>query len=130
MLSKAFWIDAGERVFATVVATVLGVITADGFNWVNLDFKQAALGVLSVAFFTLLKCLAAGLANPNTGASLGTTVPGELVSAFTTQKTIEVDRDVIGGELTLAHPGDTVAGPAALQPTGTQVVVVPPAPTT
>lgn len=129
MFSIAFWKDAGERVLFTVLATIAGIVTADGFDWIHLDLKATALSVLSIAFFTLIKCLAAVVANPNTGASVGTTIPGELVSAYTTQKDIQIGTDQYASK-TVAHPGDTVAGPAAVQPTGTQVEVVPPAITT
>lgn len=109
--SAAFWKDAGERILFTALATLSGMVGVDVLNILVLDWRAIGIAVLSVSFMTLIKTLLAGLRNPNTGASFGTAVPGDIVQAYTNQRESRVG-SYGGGEVT-SHPGDTVAGPAA-----------------
>lgn len=115
MFSKAFWKDALERVLGTVLAALAVALPVDLTGLKELQVNEVAAGIGLLAVATLVKCLLAVLKNPNTGASFGTTVPGDLVAAQTDA----------GG----SHPGDTgpiVAGPAAANITdGTPVQVIP-----
>lgn len=95
-----FWKDAAERVVATTGEVALAFIPVDLANvGPELKLEHIALVVGLTALGSLLKCIVANAKNSGTGASLGTTVPGDLVAAQT---------DTSG-----SHPGDTlVAGPA------------------
>lgn len=123
----AFWKDAGERVMSTALESLLGIMLATGFDLNNLlSWTGVWKGVTAVTAIALIKALLAGLANPNTGASLGTTHPADIVEALVTQKTVydpamqgqaQYENDVA------AVPGDTIAGKASAQPDDTPVVV-------
>lgn len=117
VLTGPFWSDALERVGSTLTqGLVAAMIVAGGFG--KLDEWAFWEPVLWITVLALAKSLAAGFISPNTGASLGTTVPGGLVSAYTTQ----TEQGSYGGK-SVAHPGDTVAGPAAPVPDGLPVDV-------
>lgn len=121
IFTSAFWKDAVERVGSTFFEALVAVLIVGGLSFQNLGdwvFWEPLLWITVVA---LVKVLAAGFISPNTGASLGTTVPGELVAAYTTQTKV-VDGSYSGGR-TVAHPGDTVAGPAAAVTDGRPVDV-------
>lgn len=123
----AFWKDAGERVISTALESLLGIMLATGFDLNNLlSWAGVWKGVTAVTAIALIKALLAGLANPNTGASLGTTHPVDIVEALITQKTVGTEGDKIGMGMpdeVLAVPGDTIAGKASSQPDDTPVVV-------
>lgn len=111
--SKAFWKDAAERVVATFLAVLVGVFASDGFNVSSLGSWKFWAPILITTGITVIKALGFGAASPNTGASAGTTIPGGLVQAYTT-----VTKKTLGnynGGTVMAHPGDTVAGPAAAE---------------
>ena len=111
MWTKAFWKDTVERMVGTVLAALAVVIPVDLTGLKELDFNEIVVGLALLAAATLVKCLIAVTANPNTGGSFGTTIPGDLVQAYTNQKT-SIDASYAGGKVT-SHPGDTIAGPAA-----------------
>lgn len=114
MWTKAFWKDAAERILGTVLAALAVMLPVDLTGVKNLKVTDMAVGLLLLAFATLVKCLLAVLKNPNTGASFGTTVPGDLVAA---------QADATG-----SHPGDTIiAGKAPVVdiPEGTPVELSP-----
>jgi len=117
MFSKALWKDIADRVLSTFVAVVIGVVLSmgDGFQVAMLGSWKFWAPVLITTAVTVAKTFGLSLKNPNTGASFGTAVPGDLVAAQTDA----------GG----SHPGDTgpiVAGPAAANITdGTPVQVIP-----
>lgn len=118
MFTKAFLKDAFERFGSTFIAvligTFVGIYSTKDFDWDKLGEKSFWIPILVTSAVTAAKAVLAYLKNPNTGASLGTTVPGELVSAYTTQTTVtRSEADGYRGGAVLAHPGDTVAGPAA-----------------
>jgi hypothetical protein len=123
----AFWKDAGERVGATALESLLGTMLATGFDLDRLlSWEGVWKGVASTTLVALIKTLLAGLANPNTGASLGTTHPVDIVEALVTQKTI-YDPAMQGQSMfendVAAVPGDVIAGKASSQPDDTPVVV-------
>lgn len=125
--TKAFWKDAVERIGSTAFQVVGGaLIAAAGFGVLDdWSFWKPVLWTLVLA---LVKVLAAGFINPNTGASLGTTNPTDIVKAVVTQKDIVLDGDRMGPGMpdeVVAKAGDTVAGPAAIQDNNTPVEVVP-----
>lgn len=116
MFSKAFLKDFADRVLSTFVAVFVGVVASgNGFEMSMLGDWKFWAPILITTAVTVAKALGLGIANPNTGASFGTTVPGDLVAAQTDT----------GG----SHPGDTgpiVAGPAAANiPNGDPVQIVP-----
>lgn len=126
MWTKAFWKDAAERVFFTFVAVLVGVFSAEGFSTDSLDNWSFWAPILITTGVTVVKALGFGAISPNTGASAGTAVPGEIVSAYTTLTTQQTKaRDGYGGGLVTVHPGDTVAGPAAAVQDGKPVQVSP-----
>lgn len=83
MWTKGFWKDAAERVLSTFVAVLVGLIAADGFEWSSLGEWSFWAPVLITTAITVAKALGLGALRPNTGASFGTTVPGDLVAAQT-----------------------------------------------
>jgi len=123
--TKAFWKDAGERVSSTFVQVVGGaIIAAAGFG--SLDEWSFWEPLLWATVIATAKVLVAGVLNPNTGASLGTTNPADIVKALVTQKDIKTDGDKIGmgvQDEVIANAGETVAGKAAVQDTNTPVDV-------
>jgi len=123
----AFWKDAFERVASTALESLLGTMLATGFDLDKLfSWTGVWKGVTLITAISLIKALLAGLANPNTGASLGTTRPADIIEAYETQKTIYTDGDKVGmgvQDEVVATPGDTVAGHASTQPNDTPVVV-------
>lgn len=75
--SKDFWVDLAERVGSTFVGALLAAITLTGttsVDWSNGAAIWAVLGVPTLA--SLLKGLAANLADPESGASLVPFPPG------------------------------------------------------
>lgn len=129
IFTKAFWEDAIERIGTTFGESLLGaMIAAGGFSAMGgWSFWEVILWTTALA---LVKVVLAGLINPNTGGSLGTTHPAGIVKALVTQKEIKTDGDpdVLGGAPTLAREGETVAGQASSQPNNTPVVVSLPPP--
>lgn len=94
-----FWKDTAERVVATTGEVALAFIPVDLANIgpeLKLEHIAAVIGLTALA--SLLKCITANAKNPATGASLGTTVPGDLVAAKS-----DPDSDQLG---------ELVAGPA------------------
>jgi len=73
--TKAFWKDAIERTGSTLGAVFLGLLVTDGFEWSSLGHWAFWAPVLTTTAVTLVKTILAGLSNPATGASLGTTTP-------------------------------------------------------
>lgn len=79
--TAAFWKDAVERLGTTLVSVLIGAIATDDFGWSMMgDWKFWSPIVIAMGV-NLLKVLAAGLSGPNTGASLGTTVPKDQTRA-------------------------------------------------
>jgi hypothetical protein len=68
----SFWKSLAERLLATLVATLLGVLTADGFDLVNTDWKGVAIAVGVATFVSFLKGILANVATQN-GPSLTST---------------------------------------------------------
>jgi hypothetical protein len=118
--SKAFWKDAAERVVATFIAVLVGVFSAEGFSTDSLDEWRFWAPILITTAITVVKALGFGAINPNTGASAGTAIPGGIVQAYTAQT--KTESTTSGGRHLgyVAHPGDTVAGPAAASQTDLQ----------
>lgn len=118
MWSKAFWKDALERTISAVCQSLLLFLSGDvigevgGSDYpIQVDFSQweTWLNVIAgAAILQMLKNFIAVTANPNTGASFGASIPGTLVQAYTS-----VTRQSSASGDYVAHPGDTVAGPAA-----------------
>jgi ABC-type amino acid transport system permease subunit len=78
--SKGFWVDLGERVAATFVGALIGLLTLSGttaVEWTNPTYLWTVLG-LPVAF-SVLKGLAANLKDSESGASLVDAPPGPVV---------------------------------------------------
>jgi hypothetical protein len=83
--TKAFWKDTVERVLGTALAGVAALIAGvaiPGLDIPDTSFKAKAIGIGLLCAGSLVKCLAAGLASPNTGASFGTTVPTDQTKAI------------------------------------------------
>lgn len=124
--TKAFWKDAIERLGTTLVAILIGAMTASDFGWTMLDDWKFWSPIAVSMGINLLKVLLAGFASPNTGASLGTTNPAGIVKAFVTQKDVVTEGDKVGPGMpdeVVARAGDTVAGNAATQANNTPVDV-------
>lgn len=123
--TKAFWKDAVERIGSTFFQVLGGaLIAAGGFG--KLDDWSFWEAVLWAMVLVVVKVLAAGFFNPNTGASFGTTNPADIVKAVVTQTDIKTDGDKVGMGMpdeVIARAGDTVAGKAAVQDTNTPVAV-------
>lgn len=130
--TKAFWKDAVERVGSTTVQVIGGAFLALAFSATrdfhvlgHWSFWEPLLWAIAIA---LVKVVMAGAINPNTGASLGTTNPADIVKAIETQKNIVLDGDKMGPGMpdeVVALAGTTVAGKAAVQDTNTPVEVLP-----
>jgi hypothetical protein len=105
--TKGFWKDAGERVFSTFLAVLLGLLLTDGFDWSSLQHWAFWAPVLTTTLVTLVKVLAAVVTNPTTGGSFGTSVPADGVLAIQDTK------------------NSVVAGPGSPQEDGTPMQVTP-----
>ena len=66
-----FWKALAERVIATLVFTLIGIATADGFDVMNADWPQILVAVGVAGGLSLLKGIVANLAT-GTGPGLGT----------------------------------------------------------
>jgi ABC-type amino acid transport system permease subunit len=78
--TKAFWVDLAERVGATFLGAVLGLLTLSGtttVDWTNWNYIWTVVG-LPVAF-SLLKGLLANLKDPESGASMVDAPPGPVL---------------------------------------------------
>lgn len=109
IFTSAFWKDAIERVGSTFLQALLGVVVGTGVA----SSQGADLGKWTtwspITFTTLaalIKVMIAGLYNPSSGASFGTSVPSDNVVAVVNPKT-----------------ETTEAGNAASLPTGTPVAI-------
>lgn len=132
---RAFWKDAIERTISAMCQSLLLFLGGDGLGEVvpgvdiSVDFSawQTWLTVVGgAALIQMLKNFIAVTANPNSGASFGASIPGNLVRAYTTVVAQETEGYM--GE-TIAEPGDTVSGPApdGLKEGGlVQVTLLPP----
>lgn len=72
VFSKAFLLDAAERVVWTFIQTFVGIVTADGFtDKLNLDAKGALIGAAIAAGLSAAKCLLASrIGDSNTAQAL------------------------------------------------------------
>lgn len=125
--TKAFWEDAVERVGSTFVQVLLGAMLATGINFASMGHWSFWEPLLWATAIALVKVLVAGFVSPNTGASFGTTNPAGIVKALVTQKDVVLDGDKVGmgvPDEVIASAGETVAGKAAVQETGSPVAVV------
>lgn len=82
--TKGFWKDIVERVGSTFGAAVLGILASDGFKWSTLGDWKFWSPVLATTAVTVIKVLLAGVANPTTGGSLGTSVPAAAADVIVT----------------------------------------------
>ena len=87
MYTAGFWKDVGERsaaTFAQALIAAVGVSYVAGQTGVHeVDWADAASVAALAAVLALLKGIAAALAKPETGASIGTTVPADTVRKLT-----------------------------------------------
>lgn len=68
--SPAFWADLGERVGTTAIYGLIAVLTGDASGAVSSEPKVWWVVVGLPSVLSLLKGLAANMANSSTGASL------------------------------------------------------------
>lgn len=60
MYTTLFWKDVFERVVSTVAQVLLGIITATGFDLLNIDFVATLAIAGTAALAVVLKALIAG----------------------------------------------------------------------
>lgn len=100
--TKGFWKDLTERVGSTAAESLLGTLISVGFDLDKLlSWEGVWKGVASTTLVALVKVLLAGMANPTTGGSLGTTVPAAAADTIVTPD------------------GSKVAGPGSVHEDGT-----------
>ena len=81
--TRAFWKDTAERVLGTALAGVAAILAGEAIPSVpDTTLKAKAIGLGLLCAGTLVKCLIAGLASPNTGASFGQSVPTDQTKAI------------------------------------------------
>lgn len=115
IFTKAFWLDAFERVGSTFLQALLGVVVGTGVatsHGADLASWVTWSPIVFTTLAALLKVMIAGMAGAGTGASFGTSVPA---------------LDVVAA----VNPGSGVpeAGAASPVPTGTPVRVEADVPT-
>ena len=79
--SKQFFLDLGERVGATFVAALLGLVTLSAttrVDWTDWNYLWPVVGVPTLV--SLLKGFLANVADPESGASLLPAPPGPVVN--------------------------------------------------
>lgn len=54
-MSSLFWKDTAERAFFTALQVILGIMTADGFDLVQVDFAAAATAVIVAVLAVVVK---------------------------------------------------------------------------
>lgn len=81
--TRAFWEDFLERTVATFIAALLGFLPATTLDGGAIDWKTALTAAAFATLITALKGIVAALNDPASGASLGTTVPRDLVRSRT-----------------------------------------------
>lgn len=64
-----FWLSTAERVLATIAATLLGILTFDGFDLRHADWSAILASAGLAGVVSLLKCVV-GNATTKTGPSL------------------------------------------------------------
>lgn len=79
--NKGFFSDLTERTIATFAQALLAVLGGMGFGLLEVDWTAAASVAGMAAVLAILKGFAGDLANSESGASWGTTVPKEAVAA-------------------------------------------------
>ena len=67
--SRAYWVDLGERVVATLVGALITMLTADSSGAISGSVQQWWLFVGLPTVLALLKGLLANLSDPESGAS-------------------------------------------------------------
>lgn len=114
MFKIAFWKDAAERCFGTLLAVMIGLWTTDGFNLSSLTHWEFWGPVIVTVGVTLFKTMAANLNNPNTGGALfGTAVPaGQVVAAVDVKS-----EEVVAAEASPLQDGTLVHVVTDLPPT-------------
>lgn len=81
MYSTAFLKDLAERVVSTFLQALIPALglsslhDGDGFDVTSVDWSTGLTVAAGAAFLALVKGVIAGLTSPDTGASLGTTIP-------------------------------------------------------
>lgn len=87
--TKAFWKDAGERAvwtFAQTLGALLTVVVVEGGGLGAVDWQTVLSTAALAAIYAIVKALGVGRANPETGASTGTTIPRADVAAVETDQ--------------------------------------------
>jgi hypothetical protein len=102
--SRTYWTDLGERVGATFIATLIPLYVATS-NAFQLDWTTDLEIAASAAGLSLLKGLAANLANPDSGPSLLPSPPAP-----------EVEPDSVSSWLTLSAGTPTGSGRSPVIP--------------
>jgi hypothetical protein len=59
MFTALFWKDTLERTLATMAQVLLAVLTADGFDVLQADFKTLAVTVVTAGVLAVLKAVVA-----------------------------------------------------------------------
>lgn len=73
--NSLFWKDVAERSLSTAAQVVLGLLTADGFNLLNLDVNAVLVTVVVAVLIVVLKSFVA-----NTLVTSRTVSPASLVT--------------------------------------------------
>ena len=83
--TKGFWMDAGERALWTFAQSLGAILTVDvvaGAGFFEVNWASALSVSLLATVYALIKALGLGAASPESGASLGTSVPKGSVAAI------------------------------------------------
>ena len=88
MFSSGFWVDALERAIMTFAQALLATLGVNAVGIHEVEWLSALSVAALAAVLSLLKSLVATSVDSETGASLGTAIPKQVVAATEEQHTV------------------------------------------